>query len=58
MTLEEVSCWLAIAGTVAFAVTAALAIADRSGDMFGVVVLGGITAVGDKIQSPVAGLRC
>lgn len=46
MTLEAINFWLAIAGTVAFAVTAVLAIADRGVDIFGVIVLGVITAVG------------
>jgi uncharacterized membrane protein YeiH len=46
MTLDAVNFWLAIAGTVAFAVTAVLAIADRGVDIFGVIVLGVITAVG------------
>jgi hypothetical protein len=46
MTLDTINFWLAIAGTVAFAVTAVLAIADRGVDIFGVIVLGVITAVG------------
>jgi len=46
MTLDALNFWLAIAGTVAFAVTAVLAIADRGVDIFGVIVLGVITAVG------------
>ena len=46
MTLEAINFWLAILGTVAFAVTAVLAIADRGVDIFGVIVLGVITAVG------------
>lgn len=38
--------WLAIIATMAFAITAVLAIADRGVDIFGVVVLGVMTAVG------------
>jgi len=38
--------WLAIIATMAFAVTAVLAIADRGVDIFGVMVLGVMTAVG------------
>jgi uncharacterized membrane protein YeiH len=38
--------WLAIIATMAFAITAVLAIADRGVDIFGVMVLGVITAVG------------
>lgn len=46
MSLDTLSFWLAIAGTIAFGVTAVLAVADRGVDIFGVVVLGVITAVG------------
>ena len=46
MTLDAINFWLGIAGTVAFAVTAVLAISDRGVDIFGVIVLGAITAVG------------
>ena len=45
-SLDTLSFWLAVAGTVAFAVTAVLAVADRGVDIFGVIVLGVITAVG------------
>lgn len=41
--------WLAIIATMAFAITAVLAIADRGVDIFGVVVLGVITAIGGGI---------
>ncbi len=46
MTLDSINFWLAICATVAFAVTAVLAIAERGVDIFGVIVLGVITAVG------------
>ena len=46
MTLAYATYWLAIIATMAFAVTAVLAIADRGVDIFGVMVLGVITAVG------------
>jgi uncharacterized membrane protein YeiH len=46
MTLDTLSFWLAIAATIAFAVTAVLAVADHGVDIFGVIVLGVITAVG------------
>lgn len=46
MTLDAITFWLAIIATIAFAITAVLAIADRGVDIFGVVVLGVITAVG------------
>ena len=45
-SLDTLSFWLAVAGTTAFAVTAVLAVADRGVDIFGVIVLGVITAVG------------
>jgi uncharacterized membrane protein YeiH len=46
LSIETISFWLAIAATVAFAITAVLAIADHGVDIFGVVVLGVITAIG------------
>jgi uncharacterized membrane protein YeiH len=46
MSLETLSHCLAIAATIAFAVTAVLAVADHGVDIFGVMVLGVITAVG------------
>lgn len=45
-TFEGLRLWLGVAGTVAFAVTAVIAIAPKGVDLFGVVVLGLITAVG------------
>ena len=44
--METLSYWIAMAGTVAFAVTAVLALAPRGIDLFGAVVLGIITAIG------------
>jgi len=38
--------WIAIIATIAFAVTGVLAIADRGVDLFGIMVLGLITAIG------------
>jgi len=46
ISIDAVTFWLAIIATMAFAITAVLAIADRGVDIFGVVVLGVITAVG------------
>jgi uncharacterized membrane protein YeiH len=46
MPLDTLSHWLAIAATVAFAITAVLAVAEHGVDIFGVMVLGVITAVG------------
>lgn len=46
MTLETFQFWIAMAGTVAFAVTAVLAVAPKGIDLFGAVVMGIITAVG------------
>ena len=46
ISLIDLRFWLGIAGTVAFAVTAVLAVAPRGIDLFGVIVLGMITAVG------------
>ena len=45
-SIESMSYWLGMAGTVAFAVTAVLAVAPRGIDIFGVLVMGVITAVG------------
>ncbi|MBK0400188.1 trimeric intracellular cation channel family protein [Limibaculum sp. M0105] len=44
--IDGLRLWLGVAGTVAFAVTAVIAVAPRGVDLFGVVVLGVITAVG------------
>ena len=44
--MESLSFWIAMAGTVAFAVTAVLALAPRGIDLFGACVLGIITAIG------------
>ena len=44
--MEIVRYWIGMAGTVAFAVTAVLALAPRGIDLFGAVVLGIITAIG------------
>lgn len=44
--METLSYWAGMAGTVAFAVTAVLAVAPRGVDIFGVAVLGIITAIG------------
>lgn len=44
--MEDSGYWLGMAGTIAFAVTAVLAVAPKRVDLFGVVVLGLITAVG------------
>ena len=44
--MESVDFWIAMAATVAFAVTAVLAVIDRGIDLFGATVLGIITAVG------------
>jgi len=46
ITMQSVNYWIAMAGTVAFAVTAVLAVAPKGIDIFGVVVLGVITAIG------------
>ena len=46
ITLLDLRYVLGIAGTVAFAVTAVLAVAPKGVDLFGVIVLGLITAVG------------
>lgn len=44
--METLSYWIGMAGTVAFAVTAVLALAPKGIDLFGAVVLGIITAIG------------
>jgi uncharacterized membrane protein YeiH len=46
MLIEEISFYIAMAGTVAFASSAVLSIAERKVDLFAAVVLGVITAVG------------
>ena len=44
--MYEIHLWIGIIATMAFAVTGVLAIADRGVDLFGVLVLGLITAIG------------
>ena len=44
--MKDISFWISIFATMAFAVTGVLAIADRGVDLFGVLVLGLITAIG------------
>jgi uncharacterized membrane protein YeiH len=44
--MESLSFWIGFAGTVAFAVTAVLAVAPKSIDLFGATVMGIITAIG------------
>jgi uncharacterized membrane protein YeiH len=44
--MEEINFWIGIIATMAFAVTGVLAIAYRGVDLFGVLVLGLITAIG------------
>ena len=44
--METLSYWIGLAGTVAFAVTAVLALAPRGIDLFGACVMGIITAIG------------
>jgi uncharacterized membrane protein YeiH len=46
MTLGELSFYIAMAGTVAFASSAVLSVAERKVDLFAAIVLGIITAVG------------
>ena len=46
ITMEDIQFWIGIIATIAFAVTGVLAIADRGVDLFGVLVLGLITAIG------------
>ena len=44
--MEEINFWIGVIATMAFAVTGVLAISDRGVDLFGVLVLGLITAIG------------
>jgi uncharacterized membrane protein YeiH len=44
--MEQTQFWIGVIATMAFAVTGVLAIADRGVDIFGVLVLGLITAIG------------
>ena len=44
--LQAFEFWVAMAGTVAFAVTAVLAVVPRGIDLFGACVMGVITAIG------------
>jgi uncharacterized membrane protein YeiH len=44
--MEEINFWISVIATMAFAVTGVLAISDRGVDLFGVLVLGLITAIG------------
>jgi uncharacterized membrane protein YeiH len=44
--MSQMNLWIAIIATIAFAVTGVLAIADRGVDLFGIMVLGLITAIG------------
>lgn len=44
--METLSCWIGMAETVAFAVTAVLALAPKGIDLFGASVLGVTTAIG------------
>jgi uncharacterized membrane protein YeiH len=44
--MDEINFWIGIIATMAFAVTGVLAITDRGVDLFGVLVLGLITAIG------------
>jgi uncharacterized membrane protein YeiH len=46
VTLGDLSFYVAMAGTVAFAVSAVLSVAERKVDLFAAIVLGTITAVG------------
>jgi uncharacterized membrane protein YeiH len=46
VTLSEANFWMGMVATAAFAVTAVAAIQNRRVDLFGVLVLGAITAVG------------
>ena len=46
VAMEDINFWIGIIATMAFAVTGVLAIADRGVDLFGVLVLGLITAIG------------
>ena len=44
--MDQINFWIGIVATMAFAVTGVLAIADRGVDLFGVLVLGLIAAIG------------
>jgi uncharacterized membrane protein YeiH len=44
--MEQINFWIGIIATMAFAITGVLAIADRGVDLFGILVLGVITAIG------------
>jgi len=44
--MEQIQFWISVIATMAFAVTGVLAITDRGVDLFGVLVLGLITAIG------------
>jgi len=44
--MEELSFWVGIIASAAFAITGVLAISERGVDLFGVLVLGIITAIG------------
>jgi len=44
--MDDINFWIGVIATMAFAVTGVLAIADRGVDIFGVLVLGVITAIG------------
>ncbi len=44
--MEELSFWVGISASAAFAITGVLAISERGVDLFGVLVLGIITAIG------------
>ena len=46
MTVETMVFYIAMAGTVAFASSAVLAVAEREVDLFAAIVLGTITAIG------------
>ena len=46
MTLDQFTFFVAVAGTIAYAVSAVLSVSDRRVNLFGALVLGGITAVG------------
>ncbi|MBU3583502.1 trimeric intracellular cation channel family protein [Polynucleobacter sp. 15G-AUS-farblos] len=44
--MEQINFWISIIATMAFAITGVLAISNRGVDLFGVLVLGLITAIG------------
>ncbi len=44
--MDQIHLWIGAIATIAFAITGVLAIADRGVDLFGVLVLGVITAIG------------